>query len=314
MKNRFTAVHDSSREEIPALSASSICAVIVSYHPTSEMIENIPEVLRQVDSVVVIDNGSTADEMLALRRAKERLGFHLVENGDNFGIASALNQGAHWAKKEGYPWVIFFDQDSKITDGFIKHMAAAWENHPDRSKVCSIHPKYIDPATGVEPRVRRARDGGPIVSMTSGALMPTWIFEKIGGFASEYFIDCVDFEYCFRIRAAGYTITDSRTAVLLHTAGHPTGSRTLLGSNFRPTHHSSERRYYISRNRVALYRKYFFVFPAWVVQSMYDAVRETIKCFVGETNRTEKFWNFLLGTWHGAIGKMGKREAGSNSH
>ena len=40
--------------------------------------------------------------------------------------------------------------------------------------------------------------------------MPTWIFDEIGWFASEYFIDFVDWEYCTRIRAAGYIVTRTR--------------------------------------------------------------------------------------------------------
>jgi rhamnosyltransferase len=84
-----------------------------------------------------------------------------------------------------------------------------------------MHPRYVSPDINIEPRVYRASDGSPVFSVTSGALKPTWIFDKIGLFAAEYFIDMVDWEYCLRIRAAGYVIADSREAVLLHVAGHP---------------------------------------------------------------------------------------------
>jgi rhamnosyltransferase len=142
--------------------------------------------------------------------------------------------------------------------------------------------------------------------------MPTWIFDKIGLFASEYFIDCVDFEYCYRIRAAGYLVADSRIAVLLHAAGKPGARHRLFGASFRPTHHTIARRYYMSRNRVALYRKYFPVFPTWVLLSMYDSLRETVKCFIGEENRLPKMKSFLLGTWDGLVGRMGKRHLKSD--
>jgi rhamnosyltransferase len=143
--------------------------------------------------------------------------------------------------------------------------------------------------------------------------MPTWIFDRIGWFASEYFIDCVDFEYCLRIRAAGYLIADSREAVLMHAAGHANQSLSFLGVSFRPTHHSAVRRYYMSRNRIALYRKYFRVFPGWVLQSMNESLRETVKCFLGEQDRARKFRSFLLGAWDGLTGRMGKRDIGSET-
>jgi rhamnosyltransferase len=289
------------------MTAQSVCGVIVTFHPSDQMLDAVTEVLAQVDGLVVVDNGSNADELDLLRGSSQNLGFHLIENKENLGIAEALNQGVRWSKSNNYPWVILFDQDSRITDGFITQMFAAWECHPDRERVVSLHPRYVDSETGIEPAVRRARDGGPILSMTSGALMPTWIFDRIGGFASEYFIDWVDFEYCFRIRAADYLIADSRQAVLVHRAGHPQ-SLSFLGFSFRPTHHSAMRRYYLSRNRIAVYRKYFRVFPIWILQSMYESLRETLKCFLGDRNRARKFRNFLLGTWDGLTGRMGKRE------
>ena len=289
------------------MTAHSVCAVIVTYHPSARMLENMSNVLAQVQGLVVVDNGSNADELDPLRLASQTLGFHLIENGENLGIAEALNQGVRWAKSKDYPWVILFDQDSRITDGFIHQMLIAWESHPDRDRVGSVHPRYVMPDTGVEPVVRRASDGGPVTSMTSGALMPTWIFDKIGLFASEYFIDLVDCEYSLRIRAAGYLLADSRQAVLLHCSGQPK-RLSFLWFSFGPSHHSVMRRYYISRNRVVVYRKYFRRFPGWTLNSMYEALRETVKCFVGERERLRKFRCFLLGTWDGLAGRMGKRE------
>ena len=286
----------------------AVCAVIVTYHPAKGVIENIGRVRAQVEGMVVVDNGSGASEISELREASQELAFRLIENGENCGLAEALNQGVRCARSEGYPWVVLFDQDSCVTEGFIAGMFAAWESHPDRERIASVHPKYLDPETGHEPLVRRASDGGPVISITSGALMPAWIFDKIGWFASEYFIDCVDFEYCFRIRSAGYLVADSREAVLLHAAGQASTRIGFLGFSFRPTHHSAVRRYYMSRNRLAVVRKYFRIFPGWIAQFIYDCSRETIKCFVGERDRPRKFRSFLLGTWDGLTGRMGKRE------
>jgi rhamnosyltransferase len=290
------------------MAAPSVCAVMVTYHPNARTRENIAKVLLQMQALVVVDNGSDPDEVAPLSRESASLGYQLIENTENLGIAEALNQGVRWVKSKGYPWVILFDQDSIITDRFMGNMMAAWEAHPQRDRVASVHPKYVDPETGTEPLVRRARDGGPVISITSGQLLPTWIFDKIGWFASEYFIDCVDFEYCFRIREAGYLIADSRTAILSHAAGHANKTLGFLGFRFRPTHHSATRRYYMSRNRIALYRRYFRVFPVWVLQSMYDSLRETAKCFIGEHDRAKKFRSFLFGTWDGLTGRMGKRQ------
>jgi|SRR5579872_1191535 len=289
------------------MSVRSVCAVIVTYHPSAETLENIKLILTQVDGLVVVDNGSDAQELIPLQTSSRESLFRLIENSENCGVAEALNQGIGWAKSQGYAWVVLFDQDSAVTHHFIEQMFASLESHPQHERVASIHPRYVDRNTGVEPPIRRAKDGGPIISMTSGALMPMWIFDRIGYFASDFFMDCVDHEYCFRVRAAGFYIADSRQAVLLHSPGHPAAIR-VLGFSFLPTHHNPIRRYYMSRNRVVVYRKYIRVFPAWILRYVYVSFRETIKCFLAERDRARNFRYFLLGTWDGLTGRMGRRE------
>lgn len=288
------------------MTAQPVCAVIVTYHPSASMLEDMLRVLDQVQGLVVVDNGSSAHELSPLRAASETIGFQLIENPKNLGIAEALNQGVRLAKNKGYLWVILFDQDSKITEGFIGHMFAAWEAHPERERVCSIHPRYVDPVTGNEPLVERANDGGPLKSLTSGALMPTWIFDKIGWFATEYFIDFVDWEYCFRIRAAGYLVADSRQAILLHAPGDPT-TATILGHTFPLANHSVTRRYYITRNSIVYYWKYLFSLPGPSLSGAYGQLKDTIVCLIAEKDRGRKLRSILLGTWDGLTGRMGKR-------
>jgi rhamnosyltransferase len=284
-----------------------VCAVIVTYHPSSGVLDNISKIIAQVQGLVVVDNCSDVDEFDRLRIASHPLNFHLIANKENLGIAEALNEGVRWAMSQSYPWVLLLDQDSEITDGFVCEMFAAWKSHPERERVASIHPRYVDPDTRVEVVVPRASDGSPVFPMTSGTLMPTWIFERIGWFASEYFIDIVDWEYVFRIRAAKYRVADCRQAVLLHTPGNPM-TVTVLGRRFLSTHHSAMRRYYIARNSIAFYRKYFFSFPGFVMNSFYRQLHDTVVCLITEENRGRKFWNLLLGTWDGLTGRMGKRE------
>lgn len=285
----------------------SVCAVIVTYHPSVAMLENLQKVLAEVQRLVVVDNGSSPNELDALRAASRNFGFQLIENGENLGIAEALNQGVRWAKNNEYRWVLLFDQDSRMHDRFVETLFKTWVSHPRRDQIASIHPRYMHPELGCRPLAPRARDGTLIWCMSSGTLMPTWVFDKIGWFASDFFIDWVDIEYCFRIREAGYLITESAEAILLHEPGHPAPS-SVLGFRFWPSHHSPLRRYYMSRNRVVVFRRYFRSLPLCTLKAMERALRDMAKCFLGEKGRPRKFRNFLLGTWDGLMGKMGQRE------
>ncbi len=283
-----------------------VCAVVVTYHPNANMVANMSAVRAQVQGMVVVDNGSEPEELAPLRQAASEIDFELFENGDNLGVAEALNRGVAWAKEQGFSWVVLFDQDSQITTGFLDAMFETWEAHPLREKIASLHPRHVEPGSNLESAIRRAPDGGPIVSITSGALMPVWIFDRIGYFASEYFIDEVDTEYCLRIRAAGYILVDSRDVILFHAVGQPRYA-SLLGFRFRPSHHHAIRRYYMSRNRIVVFRKYVLIFPGWMLQGMYRSVKDIAKVLIGEEDRAHKLRNFLLGTWDGLTGRMGKR-------
>jgi len=288
------------------MAAQFVCAVIPTYHPGAAMLENLRNVLSEVQGLVVVDNGSSADELSSLRVESRNLGFHLIENGENLGIAEALNRGVSWAKNKAYSWVLLLDQDSMACDGFVAALLRTWLSHPQPNKIATIHPRYLHPELGCRALALNAPDGSRIWCLTSGALLPTWIFDKIGGFASEFFIDWVDIEYCFRIRAAGYLIVESE-AILIHDPGR-SAPASVLGLRFWPSHHSSARRYYMSRNRVVVFRKYLFSLPGCTLKAMYSAIQDTAKCFLGENDRLRKFRNFLLGTWDGLRGRMGIRE------
>lgn len=286
----------------------SVCGVVVTYHPTACMVENLSTIRAQLGALVVVDNGSNEHEVEALRLAGLSKSIQMIENKKNLGIAEALNQGVRWAKTQAFDWVVLFDQDTRITHGFIEHMLAAWRGHPQRERIGSIHARHVTPKTGKEVWVTRSRDGSPILPLTAGSMMPMWIFDKIGWFASEYFIDVVDWEYSFRTMAAGFLVIDAKHAILLHEPGHAAEIRAL-GHTFRPSHHNAIRRYYLTRNRIAFYKKYMARFPRWILDSAYQQFfKETIMCLIAEDNRLRKFRSIVLGIWDGILGKMGARE------
>src|SRR5205823_14536312 len=131
---------------------------------------------------------------------------HVQENVINLGHAEGLNQGKSWASSQDYHWLLILDQESRKRDRYVQAMFETWLSHPKRDEIACIHPRYMHPELGCRPLAPRALVGSLLWCMTSGSLMPTWIFDKIGWFASEFFIDWVDIEYCFRIRNAKYLL------------------------------------------------------------------------------------------------------------
>src|SRR5271170_6708788 len=117
------------------MSRNQVCAVIVSFQPRAEDLGNLAKVRPQVEKLVVVDNGSSAEKLRVLRRASQELNFDLIENGENLGIGAALNIGVRWAEANGSRWVALFDQDSTVTEDFIAQMLADFEHCARRRNI-----------------------------------------------------------------------------------------------------------------------------------------------------------------------------------
>jgi rhamnosyltransferase len=287
------------------MSALGVCAVMITFRPQAAVLENLATVRPQVEGLIVVDNGSAAESLRALHAAARELDFKLIENGVNLGIAAALNAGVRWAKAEGYQYVSLFDQDSTVTEGFIAAMRAAYESHPRRDKVAVVTPSQVEKSTGRARGHRWAKDGGPLVAITSGSLMPITLFDQCGWFQEELIIDCVDHEYCFRARSQGYTLAECRKAVLLVAVGSTTSHRAF-GMTMSARHYNATRRYYMTRNRLVMVRRFWRQQPAWCCRTLQDIFQDAIKVVLLEEGRWGKTRNTVRGIYDALGGRMGK--------
>ena len=290
----------------------SICAVVVSYHPAAELIENMAALLEQVDEVVIVDNGSGEDAKELL----ERLGGHpkvnVIYNRENLGIAAALNIGVRHAKAAGHQWVATFDQDSKVTPDMIETMLQVYDTYPQKEKVASLSPRYENQSTGQISTSRSKplrEDGLPyaevLVVMTSGNLLKLSVFDMVGYFNEALFIDHVDTEFCLRCAAYGYKILEVNDAILLHCIGFPAQHR-ILWKVKTTTNHSSLRRYYVARNSIYIYKRFILDFPAWVAHDAVKFIKLIIMLMLFEKDRGQKMAAIFKGIVHGLSGRMGK--------
>jgi rhamnosyltransferase len=93
---------------------------VVTFFPDPDFPQRLKRISDQVDRVIVVDKGMQGKSLETLNRAVHRVNrLELLPNSDNFGIATALNQGARKALEHQYPWVITFDQenDSQYWEG-----------------------------------------------------------------------------------------------------------------------------------------------------------------------------------------------------
>lgn len=276
-----------------------VIAVIVSFNPEDDFAENLKRITGLVDAVVLVDNASSK------RTAYDAPNLHFIQNEVNLGLAAAQNQGIKSALRLGAKWVLLLDDDSTPEPGMIPALLAQ-AGSPDigilaprvRDKNVGTFHKFVVPLMGLLFRRVPVNAGevrtDALSAIAAGQLIRADLFEKIGLMREEFFIDQIDNEFCLRAKCAGYRIAIVGDAVLDHAIGVKK-ENTLLGKTITTSNHAPFRRYYMYRNRTALWREYWLKVPAFVHYDMlavcYDLFR--ILCF--ESQKFEKLKAILLG-------------------
>ena len=82
----------------------------------------------RVRRVFVVDNGSDAAALAGLRALPPEKAVEIIANGENLGLATALNQGlARACEREGdFDWALLLDQDSEPMEAMLEGFRAAY--------------------------------------------------------------------------------------------------------------------------------------------------------------------------------------------
>jgi rhamnosyltransferase len=288
--------------------AREACGVVVTFHPELDVVENLTKLRAQIERVIVVDNGSTEAELAWLRAASRTVGFELIENGENLGIATAMNIGIRRGEALGSRWVFQFDQDSCVTDGFAEAMVSAFESSPADLPLGILVPLYQDKRSGEAMAATLEPDGRLESVMTSGSLMRMKTLQQYGLLRDELFIDGVDHELSLRLRAAGFRLAECASAVLLHSPGTPSSFRVIRKRPFQSANYSPVRRYYQERNKIWLVRRYWRTFPDFCKRQFRVSAKEGAKIVLFEGDKVRKLRYFLWGWWDGLRGRTGRRD------
>jgi rhamnosyltransferase len=293
-----------------------VCAIVVTYHPGAEVPGHVDAILRQAARVIVVDNEATEESRARLAIFADNPAVELVHNSENLGIATALNQGVQRALAAGYEWIATFDQDSVVPEEFFSRLLAAHAAYPGRERVAVLAPLYRDRHLGfiyssAGPVKEELTGDVPIqVTAASGNLVSAAALQAVGGFREDFFIDCVDFEFCLRCRRAGWLVLEVRRVILDHAMGHYRQIRWLWRRP-RINDYDATRRYYQARNLLVLYANFGLFDPRWMARNAWFYGRDLIKLMLFYENRREKLGAIFTGWWHAAAGRRGRWQPGA---
>lgn len=296
---------------IASQAAASIAAVVVSYFPDDRFGDRIRVLSQQVDQVIIVDNGDTVDLSSRILSNCSGSVTELISSGGNVGVARALNIGIERARSLGANWVATFDQDSEVQDDYRANMMRAWSTLHQTSQIALLAPVYvyqsIDEAS-IRSVVRRHQDTPSprevTTVMTSGNLVPCATFDRVGPFREDFVIDYVDHEFCLRCKKAGMRIYEVPDVALFHRLGRI--ERIKRGPiSATVTHHDAVRRYFMTRNRMCVWKEYGIRNPLWTARDMMSSVKELAKIALFESQKRRKYSAILEGVGDALRGRMG---------
>lgn len=272
-----------------------LCGVVVWYNPGMQEVNNIKSYVYKLDKLFVVDN-STENNKQLLSNIDDSSNIEYISNGDNLGIAKALNIGCKNAIKYGYKWILTMDQDSEFEKMTFERYISSVENMIKEDDQIAIFAPLTDdskkPTIGYINKV-----------ITSGCILHLNAYKIVNGFDNNLFIDEVDHDFCFRLIKNGYKIYKFSDIKLKHKLGNYNRVK-ILNKSIPITNHNYIRRYYIIRNRCEIRRRY----PEYTSHYTKSNIIDLIRVILLEPDKLIKVRYMLKGYIDYKKNKLGKIE------
>lgn len=213
-------------------------AVCVVFNPVvDEYIDNLKHYVSFFDELIVVDNSNNINHTLMQRLSVfENVSYIPLEK--NKGIGYAQNIGINHLSKS-IDKICFFDQDSWVSEENLNKVTA----------LLSIESTYglLALSTKESSQIEDNKIVEVDEVISSGSVILREVFEKLGRFDEELFIDFVDYEFCWRMRKAGYHLGIVTGTELVH--------QTNSSQVYKHTISSPFRNYYAFRNAIILLKQ-----------------------------------------------------------
>jgi rhamnosyltransferase len=293
------------------------CAIVVTYFPDQSCLKNLEILCHACDRLIIVDNtpGQHGSDL------PHSDSVEVIKLGRNIGLAAALNKGIRLAGLLGFENIFLFDQDSRQTSDYFRKMLVFKTRADAMSPNIAFYvPDFFDRNSGTYatfPIIRRftlghrkCSDLSPgdfddaVMTVTSGTLLKYSVFNKIGPFREDYFIDFIDNEYCLRVYKLGYKVAVNCDVILNHAIGRRSKQK-IWGVTLKPNFHSSLRRYYIARNGLRTALEFSCSRPVYLALIFARLCHEVLSIILIEGEKARKIKAIAYGLFHGLAGRMG---------
>lgn len=262
-----------------------LVTITVTFNPEIDVLRAQLNALPQGCMKLVIDNASDANLQKTIRNITQSFSrTHFVVNTRNLGLAAAINQGVNLARKllPEARYCLLLDQDSEPEPGALETLTIAFETLLSRGEhIACAGPRLVDAITGLQHGFHQATSWRwrriypatgiqtpiPCTNLNgSGTLTLIDLFLELGSLEEGLFIDHVDTEWAFRVRAKGYTLWGIPNAVFKHRMGQNSLRYWLFGWRIWPAR-SPLRHRFLFRNALWLMQRPYvpLIWKLWAV-------------------------------------------------
>lgn len=276
-----------------------ICAVILTYNPSGSIEPQVKSLLRFLKTIVIVDNNSSRGALTQLKALKNKYGngIQLITNENNIGVAAGYNAGLAYAAKNKFTFGLLFDHDSLIDESFFPTLKESYSRISGPDKLAVLGAFYRDEGyPQIHPETPQDRYSVLSVAtvISSGSLIVLNIWQQIGRFKENLFIDYVDDEYCLRARKSGYDVAIISKAIFSHRIGN-TVQRKFLWFPVYPMQQSPFRWYHVARNFLFLVCIYAWREKKWAIKGAIALIKRFTAMLLFEDQRWKKVKSILKG-------------------
>ena len=125
----------------------------------------------------------------------------VIGTGVNIGLSRAYNLALRRVRDKNFEYALIFDQDTDFRRPLFERLGVVL-------RYCAPNTGFLQLCDGGDSggssgfyRVERRN-----FIINSGSIVRTSVWEQVGGFCEEFFVDFVDYEYCLRLRYRGFEV------------------------------------------------------------------------------------------------------------
>ena len=241
------------------LDLADTAIVVVNYGSHRLLAENLVPMTIKTPSalIVIVDNFSSAAELVAVKTMCEAQGWMLVALDSNHGFGAGVNAGIAAALADRRVYFVVLNPDASIGESSLRRLVDSVRHDPlsmvaplirrsDGRMWFSGSDVLLDEGRMANPRTRASRPATPYREWISGAcfVISATLWSRIGGFDGDYFLYWEDVDLSYRVVENGGSIRIDGTSSAVHDAGGTHTERT------RGRAKSETYYYYNIRNRL----------------------------------------------------------------